>query len=97
MYFLTMQGLLSEGNKSSPRSRKFFAFYSTVLLLLLTIDIAVNAVWGEVMWINARDTPGGVPMYIGTQTSVWYQTLGSTSVVAMIFMGDALLVRCSLV
>jgi len=57
----------------------------------LTIDISVNAVWGELMWINARDTPGGVPMYIGTQTSVWYQTMGSTSVVMMIFMGDALL------
>ena len=71
----------------------FFGIYSTVLLVLLTIDISVNAVWGELMWINARDTPEGVLGYIVTQTSVWYQTLGSTTVVAMIFLGDALLVR----
>ncbi|CAA7265024.1 unnamed protein product [Cyclocybe aegerita] len=91
MYFLTMQGLFSKGNHNTPRSRKFFAIFSTVLLLLLTIDIAVNAVWCQLMWINSRDQPGGVPAYIGTQVSVWYQTMGSTTVVMMIFMGDALL------
>ncbi|KAF8971921.1 hypothetical protein BDZ97DRAFT_1650903 [Flammula alnicola] len=91
MYFLTLQGLLRKNNHNSAKSRKFFALYSTVLLLLLTVDISVNAVWGELMWINARDQPGGVPGFIVTQTSVWYQTLGSTSVVAMIFLGDALL------
>lgn len=62
------------------------------MLLLLTIDISVNAVWGEQMWITFRDSAGGVLGFIVTETSVWYQTLGSTSVVAMIFMGDALLV-----
>lgn len=92
MYFMTLQSLRMK-NGSSPTSKRFFAIYSTVLLLLLTIDISVNAVWGELMWINARNTPGGVFGYIVTQTSVWYQTMGSTSVVAMIFMGDALLVR----
>lgn len=44
------------------------------------------------MWIEGRELPGGVPQFFATQTSVWYQTLGSTSVVAMIFMGDAFLV-----
>ncbi|KAF8167189.1 hypothetical protein B0H34DRAFT_4215 [Crassisporium funariophilum] len=91
MYFLTLQGLFRKGNHNSPRSRRFFALYSTVLVMLLTIDISANAVWGEQMWITFRDAPGGVPAFIGTQVSVWYQTLGSTSVVAMIFMGDALL------
>jgi len=92
MYFLTLQGLRTN-IQNSPKSKRFFAIYSTILLLLLTVDISVNAVWGELMWINARNTPGGVPGYIATQTSVWYQTMGSTTVVAMIFMGDALLVR----
>jgi len=91
MYFLTIQGLTGRNNHNSSRGKLFFGVYSTILLLLLTIDISVNAVWGELMWINARDTPDGVLGYIGSQTSVWYQTLGSTSVVVMIFMGDALL------
>jgi len=91
MYFMTLRGLARKGNHNSPRSRRFFALYSTILLVLLTIDIAVNAVWGEQMWITFRDAPGGVPAYIGTQVNVWYQTLGSTTVVALIFMGDALL------
>ncbi|PPQ89969.1 hypothetical protein CVT25_009609 [Psilocybe cyanescens] len=91
MYFMTLQGLFRKGNHNSAKSRRFFAIYSTLLLLLLTIDISVNAVWGEQMWITFRDGPGGVPGFIATQTSVWYQTLGSTSVVAIIFLGDALL------
>lgn len=92
MYFLTLQGLLRKNNHNSAKSRKFFAIYSTILLLLLTVDISVNAVWGELMWIVGRNGPGGVPGFIATQTSAWYQTMGSTAVVCMIFMGDALLV-----
>jgi len=92
MYFMTLQGLFRKGNHNSAKSRRFFSIYSTILLLLLTIDISVNAVWGEQMWITFRDTAGGVPGFIATQTSVWYQTMGSASVVVMIFMGDALLV-----
>lgn len=76
------------------RSDLFFAIYSTVLTLLVTIDISTNAVWGEQMWITSRTQPGGVEGFLATQTSVWYQTLSSTSVVALIFMSDALLVRC---
>ncbi|KAF9528134.1 hypothetical protein CPB83DRAFT_854964 [Crepidotus variabilis] len=95
MFFVTLRALFHSKNhwhsNSTSRSRFFFALYITTLTLLLTIDITVNSVWGEKMWIEGRNGVGGVPGFIGTQTSVWYQTLGSTSVVAMIFMGDALL------
>lgn len=90
MYFSTMKHL---SRSSLLRSRRrFFALYSTALLLLLTIDISCNAVWGEEMWIKGRNHVGGVPGWFAKEVSAWYQTLGSTSVVAMIFMGDALLV-----
>ncbi|TFK18156.1 hypothetical protein FA15DRAFT_273524 [Coprinopsis marcescibilis] len=93
MYIGTMQGLLKKRriSRTSIRARKFFMVYSTVMFLLLTIDIAVNAIWAQLCWINGRDGPGGVTGFIVTQVSVWYQTLGSTTVVIMIFMGDALL------
>jgi len=88
MYFMTLQGLFRKGNHNSAKGRRFFAIYSTALLLLVTIDVSTNAVWGEQMWITNQ---ANVPLFIVTQTSVWYQTLSSTSVVAMIFMGDAFL------
>ncbi|TFK32146.1 hypothetical protein BDQ12DRAFT_775032 [Crucibulum laeve] len=92
IYFMTMKALSTmRGNTTGKR--RFFAIYSTLLILLLTVDISCNAVWGEQMWITFRDTPGGVPVFVETQVSVWYQTLSSTSVVALIFLGDALLIH----
>ncbi|KAF9449976.1 hypothetical protein P691DRAFT_726891 [Macrolepiota fuliginosa MF-IS2] len=90
LYFLTLRKLRKH-KAGSTRVRRFFAIYSTLALVLLTIDISCNAVWGEIMWIEGRELPEGVPQFIATEVSVWYQTLGSTSVVALIFMGDAFL------
>ncbi len=90
MYFMTVRQLLYR--RTTRASYKFFLAYSTALILLLTIDIAVNAVWAEQMWITFRDAPGGVPEYIGTQLSDWYQAWGSSAAVALVFMSDALLV-----
>jgi len=93
MYFTTMRNLLRKATRG--RGDRFFMIYSTILFMLVTIDISTNAVWGEQMWITYRDQPGGVPEFIATQVSVWYETLSSTSVVALIFLGDALLIyRC---
>lgn len=66
--------------------------YSTALFILLTIDIATNAFWGEQMWISSRNLPGGPSMFIAQKLSVWYQIIGSSSAAALIFLGDALLV-----
>lgn len=93
MYFTAMHRLMrARRRKRLAGSRTFIALFSTALFVLVTIDVTTNAVWGEQMWITARDKPGGVPGFIATQVSVWYETLSSTSVVAMIFMGDGLLV-----
>jgi len=43
------------------------------------------------MWITHRDDPGGVPRYIETEVSVWYETLASAAVVTCVLLGDALL------
>lgn len=92
LYLATMRGLLQKSmTQTSAKARRFFAIYSTILFLLLTIDVAINAIWSQLAWINGRDHPGGVLGYIGENMAVWYQTFGSTTVVAMIFMGDALL------
>ena len=90
MYIVTLRHLLRR--RRNRESWKFFFCYSTGLLLLLTMDISVNAVWGEQMWITFRDAPGGVPLFIATQLSNWYQAWGSSAAVALVFMSDGLLV-----
>lgn len=64
-----------------------------MMIMLSTINIACNAVFGEEMWITHRDDPGGVTQFLATEGTVWYETLASTSVICCIFLGDALLVR----
>ncbi|KAI0077301.1 hypothetical protein K474DRAFT_1575568, partial [Panus rudis PR-1116 ss-1] len=88
MYYKTVRELLKR-RQSGQKWISFFV-YSTILLLLLTIDVSTNAVWGEIMWIDARVNPG-IPTYIVEELSVWYQIVGSTSVVVMALLGDALL------
>jgi len=90
VYFQTIRHLYKRAAKG--QSWKFFFSYSTLLLILVTIDMSTNAVWGEIMWIDKRDNPG-VPAFIVESLSVWYQILGSTTVVAMVLMGDALLLQ----
>ena len=90
MYGMTLRHLIRRARIGD--SWKFFFGYSTALVLLLTIDISVNAVWGEQMWITFRDQPGGVPVFIATQLSNWYQAWGSSAAVALVFMSDGLLV-----
>lgn len=90
MYFMTLRQLVHR--RRQKKSWRFFFWYSTALFVTLTIDISINAVWGENMWITNRDKPGGVPVFIGTQLSDWYQAWGSSAAVLLVFMSDALLV-----
>ncbi|THH32296.1 hypothetical protein EUX98_g1893 [Antrodiella citrinella] len=89
MYFSTLRKLRRRALNN--QSWKFFFIYSTVLLILVTIDMATNAVWGEIMWIDKRVDPG-VATFIVEDLSIWYQIMGSTTVVIMVLLGDALLV-----
>ena len=90
LYFATLRHLRRRA-RTGQRWR-FFLIYSTMLTILLTIDIAMNAVWGENMWITHRDDEGGVPVFLATQLRVWYQAWGSACAVSLVFMSDGLLV-----
>jgi hypothetical protein len=92
LYYLTLQALFYKGNDNSARRRRFFATYSTIFLVLITMDIAINAIWGEFLWIDGPDSPGGTLAWFNNNVNVWYQAMGSTTSPIMIFMGDALLI-----
>ncbi|OCH85264.1 hypothetical protein OBBRIDRAFT_740208 [Obba rivulosa] len=95
LYFMTIHAVWKTPHSRRPRSDRFFTLYSTVLLIMMTIDISTNAFWGQQMWIIDRDRPGGIPAFIAEESSVWYQTFGTTSSIVLILMGDGLLIyRC---
>ena len=91
LYVQTMQALLRRDTKH-PRTNRFFAILSTALLFLITIFVAVQAVFGEEMWIVNANFEGGSAAYLATHASVWYQTMGTTASIVLQLMSDALLV-----
>jgi hypothetical protein len=93
IYGTILHRIYKKGNRSSSKSRRFCVVYSTVMVMLSTINIAGNAVFGQEMWITHRNDLGGVSNFLATEVNVWYETLASTSVICCIFMGDGLLVR----
>lgn len=72
---------------------KFLVLFSTVLLLLNTIFVATEAVFGEEMWIVNADYPGGQNAYLVDFASVWYQTFGTAASILLNLLSDAFLVR----
>ena len=70
----------------------FFFIFSTVLLFLVTIAVAVDTVFGEMMWVTNNNYPGGDGAYLEAFVSVWYQTMGTGATVLLTVLSDALLV-----
>ncbi|KAI0821763.1 hypothetical protein BC628DRAFT_1393462 [Trametes gibbosa] len=78
--------------EGSKRSDKLFLFFSTGLLLMITIYVAVQSVFGEEMWIVNADYPGGSGQYLADNAAVWYQTFGSAASIVLNLMSDGLLI-----
>lgn len=93
IYFAIVQNLLKNHKGNGTIMKQFHAVFSTVMILLMTICLSAGAVWGEEMWITARDKPGGVLLFLVTETDVWYQAFGRACTFIMIFFADLFLVR----
>ncbi|PCH43214.1 hypothetical protein WOLCODRAFT_121651, partial [Wolfiporia cocos MD-104 SS10] len=91
-----MRNLLS--NRRKTKNDKFLVFFSTALLLLITIYVAVQSVFGEEMWIVNASFPGGQDAYLAEYASVWYQTMGTTASFILNLLADALMIfRCHVI
>ncbi|KAJ7220038.1 hypothetical protein GGX14DRAFT_338348, partial [Mycena pura] len=77
------------------RSTFFYIAYSGTLLVLITIAMACNLFFGQMMWIEHRDVDGGpVAFYVGN-IAAWYNTLGTAADVTANVLGDGLMLyRC---
>ncbi|PPR07513.1 hypothetical protein CVT24_006882 [Panaeolus cyanescens] len=91
VYGMILYSLNRLGNRTSAATRNFCIIFSTVMILASTVDAAASSAWGADLWITRRDSPGGVPAFIKSGTKVWFETLGSASIVISALLGDTLL------
>lgn len=91
LYGMTMNALVNH-RKQWTRTDKFYMAFSTALLVLITIYMSTEAVFGQEMWIVHADSPGGSLEFLIENADIWYQTMGTTASVILNLFSDALLV-----
>ena len=75
------------------KRQTFYLVYGGILLALATINVTVSAVWGQYMWIDHRNHPGGpLGLYAVTQ-GAWYNILRFAANSTGNILSDGLLVR----
>lgn len=62
-----------------------------MFLLLATIFIVTQAVFGGQMWVMNSDYSGGMDEYYADYASVWHQTLAHVAMVALQLSSDGFL------
>lgn len=79
-----------QASKRLPWSFRTFIF---ALFTLGTIDIACNTKFGEMMWIDDRNIPGGPNAWLEAGYSTPVNVLGNASYIFSNFLADAMIVR----
>ncbi|KAI0631439.1 hypothetical protein C8Q77DRAFT_1015648, partial [Trametes polyzona] len=98
LYFASTSIILGNKDARNARSFRLFLYLSTGLLLMITIYVAVQAIFGQEMWIVHADYPGGSAAYLSDHSAIWYQTLGSVASIVLNLLSDGLLLyRCYIV
>ena len=92
LYFKTIRILLTSRG-ACKKSYAFYAFFSSMMVFLVTVWVATQAIFGEQMWLIDPNFPGGPDAYWKTNISDWYMDWGTTAVITLQLMTDALMVR----
>ena len=85
-------------NRSSTSSKyrqgeRLYIGYGGILLALVTIEVVMDGLWGQYMWIDHRNYPGGPLGYFVASEGSWYIVTGWAAGIVTNILGDALLVR----
>ena len=75
------------------KGQTFYVVYGGILLALVAIAVATDALGGQYMWIDHRNYPGGPIGYFAATGADWYNVLGQAAGAAANILGDGLLVR----
>ena len=92
LYFKTMRIFLAR-RRQRHKCDIFYAVFSTVMLVLITIWVAALGAFGQKMWLLDRNYPGGPMGYYETHTPVLYMDFGRVALTILQQMTDALMVR----
>ncbi|KAM5540177.1 hypothetical protein V8D89_006317 [Ganoderma adspersum] len=96
--FLTAEAMTKKQGARRARSDFLFMAFNGASLLLNTIYVATEAVFGQEMWIEHASYSGGQNEYLRDHESVWYQTLGTSASIVLNLLSDALMIhRCSVI
>ncbi|KAF8549710.1 hypothetical protein OG21DRAFT_1420900 [Imleria badia] len=97
LYFQTMAIFLGR-RRHRHKSDIFYAAFSTVMLVLITIWVAALAMFGQKMWLLDRNYPGGPMAYHTANSSSLYMDCGRMALIILQQMTDALMIyRCRIV
>ncbi|KAJ7220017.1 hypothetical protein GGX14DRAFT_336543, partial [Mycena pura] len=93
MFFMTAYFMST--NKRRDTSKFFYIAFSGALLVLITIAMACNLYFGQMMWIEHRDVDGGPVAFFFNNIAAWYNTFGTAADVTANVLGDGLMLyRC---
>jgi hypothetical protein len=92
LYFKTIHILLSNRGGARKKSNIFYALFSSMMMLSITVWVATQALFGQQMWLLESDFPGGPDAYWSANIWVWYMDWGTTSVIILQLMTDGLMV-----
>lgn len=87
LYFETMYVMLIR--RERKRHAIFYAIFSSVMILLITVWIITEAYFGEELWVLSRTLSGGSSL----RARVWFFGCGTLAIIVLQLMTDALMVR----
>jgi len=87
----TLSAYFIRRGTGKDKSKYLYIAYSFTLLLLETIAMSADYFFGQMMWIEHRDDPGGPVVYFASHIADWYNTFGTAANVTEDFLSNALM------
>jgi hypothetical protein len=84
---------ISQRSPEYRKRQKFYIIYGGALLSLTTIEVALDALWGQDIWIDHRNNPGGPLGAFKVSQGAWYDALSFGAGAMANILGDGMLVR----
>ena len=95
LYFKTIRILLNNKRALDKKSNLFYGLFSSTMVFSVTVWVATQAMFGQKLWLLDPHFPGGPAAYWRKNIAVWYIDCGTTTIIILQLMTDALMVRCA--
>lgn len=80
-------------SKNEGTTNSIYVWYSLAMVILLGFALAANLLFGQFMWIEHRNFPGGPIAYFNAESTIWFEVLGTVADVLADYLSNALLVN----